>query len=210
MTQRPINGRNVIVEQHLQLVTPIARHYASRTSEDLDDLVQVGRLGLIRASHQFSEQRSTPFNAFARPHIRGAILHYLRDSSGIVRLPRSVEERAQRLMRCRDDSLSAQDHQTLMLYRSKGRWSTLRDDQWVADAQDLEAAEQCERQRELMKALNKLPKVETMAIKAVVLDGMSLRQAGRKLSLSAMTVQRRVKRGLSRLAGAVKRPQPLL
>lgn len=61
-----------------------------------------------------------------------------------------------------------------------------------------------------MKALNKLPKVEIMAIKAVVLDGMSLRQAGRKLNLSAMTVHRRVKRGLSRLAGAVKTPQPLL
>ena len=210
MTQRPINGRNTIVEQHLQLVTPIARHYASRTSEDIDDLVQVGRLGLIRASRQFCEQRSTPFNAFARPHIRGAILHYLRDSSGIVRLPRSVEERAQRLMRCQNDDLSSQDHQTLMLYRSKSRWSSLQEDQWAADAHDPQATEQQDRQRQLMKALNTLPKVETMAIKAVILDGMSLRQAARKLRTSAMTVQRRVKRGLARLAGTATALQPSL
>ena len=210
MTQRRTNHRNRIVEQHLQLVTPIARHYASRTREDVDDLTQVGRLGLIRASRQFSAQRSTPFNAFARPHIRGAILHYLRDSSGIIRLPRGVEEKGQRLTRCNSNDLSPKDRQILMLYRSKGRWSSLEEDHWVGETQDIQAIEQGGHQRELMLALNKLPKEESVAIKAVILEGKSLRQAGRKFSVSAMTVQRRVKRGLTKLARTADELQPML
>ena len=210
MTQRRTQHSNRIVEQHLRLVTPIARHYASRTREDIDDLTQVGRLGLIRASRQFSAQRSTPFNAFARPHIRGAILHYLRDSSGIIRLPRGVEEKGQRLTRCNNSELSPKDRQILMLYQSKGKWSSLQEDHWIAETQDIQAIEQKGHQRELMLALNKLPKDESVAIKAVILEGRSLRQAARKLSVSAMTVQRRVKRGLNKLARKAGELQPML
>ena len=49
--------------------------------------------------------------------------------------------------------------------------------------------------------MNKLPKQEKVAIKVVILEGLSLRQAGGQLKVSAMTVQRRVKSGLTRLAG---------
>ena len=210
MTQQQTQCRNKIVEQHLQLVTPIARHYASRTMENIDDLTQVGRLGLIRASRQFRAERSTPFNAFARLHIRGAILHYLRDSSGIIRLPRGIEERGQRLARCHDNDLTHQDRQILMHYQNKGRWISLDDDQWVGETQDVESADRRDDQRQLMRALNRLPKEERTAIKAVVLEGTSLRKAGCKLSISAMTVQRRVKRGLAKLAKTAAALQPTL
>lgn len=201
MTQRQLRRHNAIVEDHLQLVPPIAHRYASRTGENLDDLIQVGRLGLIRASRQFKSHRATPFIAFARPHIRGAILHYLRDSAGLIRLPRGVEERAQRLTRCSEADLTSQDQQILSLYRSKGRWTCLHEDSLAATTNDLQAMEQQGDRRRLRDAMNKLPKQEKVAIKVVILEGLSLRQAGGQLKVSAMTVQRRVKSGLTRLAG---------
>ena len=207
MTQRQLRRHNTIVEDHLQLVPPIALRYASRTGENLDDLIQVGRLGLIRASRQFKSNRATPFIAFARPHIRGAILHYLRDSAGIIRLPRGVEEKAQRLTRCPETDLTPQDRQILSLYRSKGRWTCLHEDNLSAATNDLQAIQQQGDRRRLREAMNTLPKQEKVAIKVVILEGLSLRQAGGQLKVSAMTVQRRVKSGLVKLADVLEPDQ---
>ena len=84
--------RNTRVEQHMRLVEPLARRYALSTGQDPDDLRQVGLLGLLRAAERYEGSRDVPFTAFARPHIRGAILHYLRDRAAIIRLPRNVQE----------------------------------------------------------------------------------------------------------------------
>ena len=84
--------RNQRVDQYRTLVTPIAVHYGRRCPEPIEDLIQVGLLGLLRAAELFDAQTRTPFEAFARPHIRGAILHYLRDSALAVRLPRRQME----------------------------------------------------------------------------------------------------------------------
>ena len=67
--------RNARVEQHMRLVEPLARHYAAKSGQDSDDLLQVGLMGLLRAAERYEGQREIPFSAFARPHIRGAILH---------------------------------------------------------------------------------------------------------------------------------------
>ncbi len=84
--------RNQRVDQYRTLVTPIAEHYGRRCPEPIEDLIQVGLLGLLRAAELFDAHTRTPFEAFARPHIRGAILHYLRDSALAVRLPRRQME----------------------------------------------------------------------------------------------------------------------
>ena len=68
---RTLQQRNARIEQYQQLVRPIALHYHLRCAEPLEDLVQVGLLGLLRAAELYSRQRQTPFDAFARPHIRG-------------------------------------------------------------------------------------------------------------------------------------------
>ena len=81
-------SRNARVEQHLSIVDPVARHYAANSGQDQEDLRQVGLLGLLRAAERFEPNRSVPFAAFAKPHIRGAILHYLRDGAALVRIPR--------------------------------------------------------------------------------------------------------------------------
>ena len=88
------------MHQHLALVEPIALHFANRCWEDPDDLLQVGRLGLICAARRFDPQRGVPFKAFAKPVIRGEILHHLRDRFHLVRPPRAVAELRDRVVRC--------------------------------------------------------------------------------------------------------------
>ena len=86
--------RNARVEQHMRLVEPLARRYARSSGQDPEDLRQVGLLGLLRAAERYEGSRDVPFAAYARPHVRGAILHYLRDRAAIIRLPRRVQDQA--------------------------------------------------------------------------------------------------------------------
>lgn len=200
------NQRNRRVEQHLRLVQPIARHYAQRSGEDRDDLLQVGYLGLIRAAGLYDSSKGVPFEAFARPHVKGAILHYLRDSRGLVKLPRRLQERAQRLNRCEDGTKQRGDDLVMALYRNQGRWWSLEDQGREAEAttepghggwSDLS---QQETREQLVRQLKRLPAAEQRSVRSVVLEGLSLRQCGREQGVSAMTVQRRLRRGLQRLA----------
>ena len=82
----------------------------------------MGCLGLIKASTRYDPERGATFPSYAKPHIRGAILHFLRDSVGLVRLPRGIEERAMSLKRNPDGSLNATDALVLHHYRSKQQW----------------------------------------------------------------------------------------
>ena len=88
----------------------------------------MGCLGLIKASTRYDPERGATFPSYAKPHIRGAILHFLRDSVGLVRLPRSIEERAMSLKHSPDGSLSATDALLLNHYRSKHLWVEFNDD----------------------------------------------------------------------------------
>ena len=133
---RPTTARDRRVRASLDLVTPIALHYARIARQDKDDLIQVGRLGLIKAAGLYQSASKIPFSAFARPHIRGAILHYLRDSVGLVRLPRRVQERAQMLLRqqgqndqCQPARISPSDLQLVEDYRQRTGWQPLRGDE---------------------------------------------------------------------------------
>ena len=87
MTNVQQKQRNSRVQKYLSLVQPIAKRYAQRSGCDCDcdDLIQVGCLGLIQASQRFQHTKGTLFHVFAKPHIRGAILHYLRDNASLIR-----------------------------------------------------------------------------------------------------------------------------
>ncbi len=203
-----LKRRNKQIEKHLQLVRPIALHYAFRTGQDKEDLTQVGMLGLIRAAQYFQSSKSVPFAAFAKPHIRGAILHYLRDSLGPVKIPRRVEERAQKLLRDSTlmdsasffEKLSAVDRTAIESYKQKGRWFPLDLHVITADQDHWSELVDKERNRILKNALEKLDRQEFAVVDHVVLRGESLRITASCLGISCMTVQRRLKRALRRLA----------
>jgi RNA polymerase sigma-B factor len=83
----PDRSRERLIERHLPLVRALARRYATR-GEPLDDLVQVGAIGLIKAVDRFDPTRRTPFELYAGAAIAGEIRHHLRDRCAPVRLPR--------------------------------------------------------------------------------------------------------------------------
>jgi RNA polymerase sigma-B factor len=64
---------------------------------ELDDLVQVAAVGLVKAANRFDSRRGTSFPAFAEPTIEGELRHHLRDRSGTVRIPRELQRLGGRL-----------------------------------------------------------------------------------------------------------------
>jgi len=83
--------REQIVAEYIDLVRFIARRFLYR-GEPLDDLVQVGTIGLLKAIERFDSKFGTQFTTFATPTIIGEIKHYFRDESHTVKIPRRLEE----------------------------------------------------------------------------------------------------------------------
>jgi RNA polymerase sigma-B factor len=213
-----IQRRNGRVDHYRQLVRPIALHYAARCREPLDDLVQVGLLGLLRAAERYAEASGTPFAVFARPHIRGAILHYLRDRLHPIRLPRQLCEQLDRRRRCLSAGragegeglgdeqlrqamgLSSQQWQQLERARQLMRLVPLEaamEDTIAAPTPEPEAGESLG--GGAMEALARLEPALAEVVQRVVLSGWSYRRTASLLAVSPMTVQRRLHRGLALL-----------
>ncbi|HXX40128.1 MAG TPA: sigma-70 family RNA polymerase sigma factor [bacterium] len=76
-----------LVCQYLPLVRKIARRYV-RQSVSLDDLIQVGAIGLMTAVNTFDPARNVKFETYAYHHVAGEIRHYLRDDADLMRTPR--------------------------------------------------------------------------------------------------------------------------
>jgi RNA polymerase sigma-B factor len=89
---RSLESRNKLVQQNIGLVKKLASQIQAKCHENYDDLVQIGCLGLIKAVERFDLKKRVPFYAFALPFIRGEILHYLRDKSFLVKIPRKEQE----------------------------------------------------------------------------------------------------------------------
>ena len=83
------SARERLIGLYLPLVESLTRRY-TRSSDEYDDLYQVGCIGLINAIDRFDVERGDELAAFAVPNIAGEIRRYLRDRTGSVRLPRRV------------------------------------------------------------------------------------------------------------------------
>lgn len=80
-----------VVRLNLGLADGIANRYCGRGVER-DDLVQVARLGLVKAVHRFHSDRGVAFPAFATPTITGEVKRHFRDFGWAVRPPRRLQE----------------------------------------------------------------------------------------------------------------------
>ncbi|CAL9508421.1 RNA polymerase sigma factor FliA [Streptomyces sp. enrichment culture] len=83
--------RSTLVELNLALVKFAASRFRSR-SEPMEDIVQVGTIGLIKAIDRFELSRGVEFPTFAMPTIIGEIKRFFRDTSWSVRVPRRLQE----------------------------------------------------------------------------------------------------------------------
>jgi RNA polymerase sigma-B factor len=94
-------AREELVERFLPLATRLAQRYR-RGAEPLEDLVQVASVGLLKAIDRFDPERGTAFSSFAVPTIAGELKRYFRDKGWAVRVPRDLQELAQRVDRTTD------------------------------------------------------------------------------------------------------------
>lgn len=84
--------RTLIHHYYLPLVKKIAHGLARRQSDPIEDIVQVGCVGLMKAIDQFDEEQGASFKTYATYRITGEIRHYLRDKASIIRAPRELLE----------------------------------------------------------------------------------------------------------------------
>ena len=88
------------VRANLALVTAVAARFTGRGME-LEDLVQTGAIGLIRAARSFDPARGCVFSTYAVPHIAGEIRRALRDD-GAIKVGRELKRRAREAARARE------------------------------------------------------------------------------------------------------------
>ncbi|HET9323106.1 MAG TPA: SigB/SigF/SigG family RNA polymerase sigma factor [Gaiellaceae bacterium] len=84
-------AREELIERYMSLVRSLARRYAYR-GEQLDDLVQIGAIGLIKAIDRFDVDRGVELTTYATPNIIGEIKRHFRDKGWSVRVPRGLQE----------------------------------------------------------------------------------------------------------------------
>src|SRR3954454_22210311 len=84
-------ARDALVHLHLPLVEHCARRFRNR-GEPLEDLVQVGTIGLIKSIDRFDPERGVEFSTYATPTIIGEIKRYFRDKGWAIRVPRRLQE----------------------------------------------------------------------------------------------------------------------
>ncbi|MFI6464103.1 RNA polymerase sigma factor SigF [Streptomyces sp. NPDC050538] len=91
-TQEYQYARNTLIEMNLSLVAFAARRFRNRGSGDMEDVIQVGTIGLIKAIDRFDLTREVEFTSFAIPYILGEIKRFFRDTTWAVHVPRRLQE----------------------------------------------------------------------------------------------------------------------
>ena len=90
---RTARHRELIFTRCLALADRVARHYGGR-GEDVEDLTQVARLGLVKAVNRFDPAKGSNFVAFAIPTMMGEVRRHFRDTGWSTHVPRRLKDRS--------------------------------------------------------------------------------------------------------------------
>jgi len=221
------SARQQLIELHLPLVRALARRYA-HCGEGLEDLVQVGSIGLIEAVDRFDPERGTDLASFAVPTITGEIKKHLRDRSTVVRIPRRLAELSA-LLRVRREVLAARLSRPPTVSELAQELGVGEDDVVeametervrvplglsTADAEDrrLEAAiavddalDSTEERLLLAAGFRTLAERERRILHLRFFGGLSQTEIAREVGLSQIQVSRLIRDSLERLRGALDR-----
>ena len=224
-----VSLRNQLVKLHAGLVRKVAHRIRYQCTEPYEDLEQIGFIGLIRAIERFNPSQGCAFSSFAIPYIRGEMLHFLRDKSSMVKIPRRWQElyiegeKVQKqltaklgrtpkeaeiaqalqvsLQEWRDSKLAAQNRQPLSLDATVTRQL----DYPVSLGDTLpdtryQALQHLEEDRQqLQDALNQLETKTRAAIECVFLRELPRKEAAKQIGVSPMTVTRHLQKGVDQL-----------
>jgi RNA polymerase sigma-B factor len=101
-------ARNTLIEMNMSLVRFAAGRFRNR-GDDMEDIVQVGMIGLIKAIDRFEISREVEFTSFALPYIVGEIKRFFRDTTWAVHVPRRLQELRVELAKAREELSSRLD-----------------------------------------------------------------------------------------------------
>ena len=100
-------ARDELIQGNLRLVLSVIQRFSNR-KENLDDLFQVGCIGLVKAVDHFNTDLDVKFSTYAVPMIVGEIRRHLRDS-GSIRVSRSTRDLAYRALQAREELLAKKE-----------------------------------------------------------------------------------------------------
>jgi RNA polymerase sigma-B factor len=103
-------ARNTLIEMNMSLVRFAAGRFRNR-SDDMEDIVQVGMIGLIKAIDRFEISREVEFTSFAVPYIVGEIKRFFRDTTWAVHVPRRLQELRVELAKAREELATRLDRE---------------------------------------------------------------------------------------------------
>jgi len=219
--------QNLIVVATMPLVKKIACSLARRSTDPVDDLIQVGSLGLIKAIEFYNPEISTKFKTYASYLITGEIRHYLRDKASMIKAPREIQELAFRinnyikqLIETSGDEPTTEEVAKAMdvsvqkvniAIEVDRRKSTISLDQTIGSTDDdnmsladkipagdyQEFLNSYEEKIMLSKAIEKLPPELKSVIELNYYEDLNQRQIAEKLNVSQMQVSRRLKKALA-------------
>lgn len=220
--------QNLIVVASMPFVKRIACGLARRSTDPVDDLIQVGSVGLIKAIELYNPNIGTKFKTYATYLITGEIRHYLRDKASMIKAPREIQELAYRIncliKQLNDDGIDATSEQIaeiMSLSVNKvndiievdRRKSTLSLDQTIALEDDDSVAlsdkissgdyqeflNSYEEKIMLSNAITQLKPKLREVIELSYYEDLNQREISDRLDISQMQVSRRLKKALGEM-----------
>src|SRR3954468_14259171 len=220
-----VDARQKLIERHVEFVRRLARRYARR-GEQLDDLTQVGCVGLIKAIDRFDGSFGANLTTYAAPNILGEIKRHFRDRGWSVRVPREIQELNVKLTRVIDElttklgrspsvielaqATGASAEHVLEALESSSAYSALSlsegpdpDEEGGGPmetlGQDDEGYEQSEQRITLATGIQRLPARERAILHLRFFEGLTQSEIADRVGISQMHVSRLIRNSLDRM-----------
>ena len=218
------DARERLVARHMPLVRSLARRYAGR-GEPLDDIEQVGAIGLIKAIDRFELEREVSLATYATPNVVGEIKRHFRDKGWSIRVPRALQELNARMSQTIDrltstlgrspsvaeiaealgttpeEVLEALDvgsaYNTLSLSAGPGGGEDGEADPLDSIGEEDEGFERSEDRADLAPALSSLDPRDREILRMRFEEGLPQTQIAERVGLSQMHVSRLIRKSLA-------------
>ncbi len=219
-------AREQLIVSHLNLVRYIAAKFKNR-GEPLDDLIQVGTVGLIKAIDRFDPERGLEFTTYATPTVMGEIKRHFRDKGWTIRVPRRLQELSAKVNTATDElttqlqrtptvdeiaaHLGTTADEVLEAMESSSAYSSVPLEGTGAGEED-EAPAVIDRYASvdadlaasddrmvLADAIAEFPEADQQAIRMRYIDGMTQVEIAERLGISQVQVSRMLRRALKRI-----------
>jgi RNA polymerase sigma-B factor len=220
--------KELVVLACMPIVQKVARSLARRSTDPVEDIIQVGSLGLVKAIDLYNPEISKNFKSYATYLITGEIRHYLRDKTTIIRAPREIKELSFRVHKLtlelteklgriptdKDIALALEMPQEKVeeCNNLDRRTTTISIDQIIGsddnsislvekieDESQSEAFNSYENRMILDDAISRLDEIERQLVILNYYEGLNQREISEKLNISQVQVSRKLKKAITKL-----------